>query len=192
MNTLLIHGTYLMRYLIVVVIVLRKNKELKDLVKIVSKKNSKFEDPISNFIEELFVKVDFDASISQLLNLEQVLRNDYFLNSLTDELLNHSKQIIFENYCRTHKKVDVKLFAGKLKVTQDLEVWTNEVLKYSLLNGNYKDGILSMDILYPNIQKVISEKLDSSNHKHKEILEILNKEVPKEANKETMKETPKK
>lgn len=161
------------------------------MVKIVAKKNTKIEDPISKFIELLFVNVDFEASISQLLSLEQVLKNDYFLSSSTDEFMNISKQLIFENYIRTHKKVNVKEFSSKLKVSQELEGWTNEILKNAGLNGTFKDGFLAMDIQYPNYQKVIQEKLESSNLKQKEILEILSKEVTKEV-KEVTKEQPKK
>jgi alcohol dehydrogenase class IV len=74
--------SHLLRYIAVVSIVERKTKEIKELVRMLNKKNTIYRDnAILNFLEELYVNVDIEKSISKLGECEKELKNDYFLNN---------------------------------------------------------------------------------------------------------------
>ena len=51
---------------------------------------------------------------SQTHALAQVLRNDYFLSGWADAFLSEARQLIFETYCRIHRKIDINMLGQKL------------------------------------------------------------------------------
>jgi hypothetical protein len=144
--------SHLLRYIAVVSIVERKTKEVKELVRMLNKKNTIYRDnAILNFLEELYVNVDIDKSISKLEECEKELKNDFFLNSfaglvflvfktLLESFLNNSKQLIFESNCRIYKRTDISKFVEKLKIKQNPEEWVKEVIQKSQLNATISGG----------------------------------------------------
>ena len=82
----MIHTTsrHLLKYLAVVSVLGYKIREIKELIKILNKKNTIFKNnSILSFFEELYVNVDIEKSILKLEDCEKELKSDYFLSSLT-------------------------------------------------------------------------------------------------------------
>ena len=50
-----------------------------DLVKVIQEESYTYRDPITSFIEDLYVKFDFDSAQQKLRECEAVLSTDFFL-----------------------------------------------------------------------------------------------------------------
>ena len=58
----------------------RRNVML-DLVKVIQEESYTYKDPITSFIEDLYVNFDFDSAQQKLQQCEMVLSTDFFLVS---------------------------------------------------------------------------------------------------------------
>ncbi len=45
-----------------------------------------------------------------------MLANDFFLGSISEELLESARQLVFETYARTHQAIDITLLAQRLDI----------------------------------------------------------------------------
>ena len=52
-----------------------------DLVKVIQEESYTYKDPITSFIEDLYVNFDFDSAQQKLQQCEMVLSTDFFLVS---------------------------------------------------------------------------------------------------------------
>ena len=52
---------------------------MKDLIKVIQEESYTYQDPITSFIEDLYVNFDFDGAQQKLRDCETVLVNDFFL-----------------------------------------------------------------------------------------------------------------
>ena len=66
-------------------------------------------DPITQFLEELYRNLDFDAAQTQLEECVHVLAGDYFLSDKAQEFQESCRLLIFETYCRIHKHVKLSM-----------------------------------------------------------------------------------
>ena len=55
---------------------------MKDLIKVIEQEAYEYSDPITEFLEKLFVSFDFDGAQQKLKECEETIDNDYFLASL--------------------------------------------------------------------------------------------------------------
>jgi translation initiation factor 3 subunit E len=62
----------------------RRRNVLKDLVKVLQQENYTYRDPITEFLEDLYVNFDFEAAQVKLRLCERVLENDFFLRYWID------------------------------------------------------------------------------------------------------------
>ena len=58
---------------------------MKDLIKVIQEESYTYQDPITSFIEDLYVNFDFDGAQQKLRDCETVLVNDFFLVSADNE-----------------------------------------------------------------------------------------------------------
>lgn len=125
---------HILRYLTTAVIINKQNRRtmLKDLVKVIQQVTSKFKnnflywcsfrtkkkfylqesyayrDPITEFIEHLYVNFDFDAAQQKLRQCKDVLLNDFFLVAVLDDFIENARLMIFETFCRIHQCISIK------------------------------------------------------------------------------------
>ncbi len=121
LNTIQSSCPHLLRYIATAVITTKKRRtNVKDLglfyfvsyrltftVKIIQQEVYTYKDPITEFLEALFVRFDFDEAQKHLKDCEKVLNNDFFLVSCKDEFLENARLFIFETYCRIHSRIDI-------------------------------------------------------------------------------------
>jgi len=102
-------------------------------VKVIQQEGYTYRDPITEFLEDLYVNFDFEGAQHKLRECEtvriitiknlsktikcvalticplwyQVLINDFFLVSCRDEFIDNARLFIFETYCRIHRCIDI-------------------------------------------------------------------------------------
>lgn len=62
-----------------------------------------YADPVTEFLECLFVRYDFEGAQHKLAECEDVLDGDFFLSALREEFVENARLFIFETYCRIHQ-----------------------------------------------------------------------------------------
>lgn len=81
---------------------------MKDLVKVIQQESYAYRDPITEFIEHLYVNFDFDAAQQKLRQCKDVLLNDFFLVAVLDDFIESARLMIFETFCRIHQCISIK------------------------------------------------------------------------------------
>jgi len=129
---------WVLRYLSTAVIINKAKRSgvMRDLVKVVQQESYTHRDPITSFIEDLYVKFDFDGAQQKLRDCENVLVNDFFLVACLDEFVENSRLMIFETFCRIHQCISIKMLASKLNMTTDeAERWIVNLIRNANLDA---------------------------------------------------------
>ncbi|RWW71887.1 hypothetical protein BHE74_00020334 [Ensete ventricosum] len=120
LNAIQTNAHHLLRYVATAVIVNKRRRNmLKELVKVIQQEQHSYKDPITEFLECLYVNYDFDGAQKKLKECEQVILNDPFLGKrvedsnfatvpLRDEFLENARLFVFETYCRIHRCIDIR------------------------------------------------------------------------------------
>jgi len=77
-------------------------------VKIIQQEAYAYRDPITEFIECLYVHFDFDSAQKKLRDCTTVLQNDFFLVGCADEFMENARLLIFETFCRIHHCIKIE------------------------------------------------------------------------------------
>lgn len=67
-----------------------------------------YKDPVTEFIECLYVNFDFDGAQQKLRDCKTVLMNDFFLVACLDDFIENARLLIFETFCRIHQCISIK------------------------------------------------------------------------------------
>nr|CAG4634718.1 EOG090X0491 [Alona affinis]CAG4637720.1 EOG090X0491 [Chydorus sphaericus] len=129
---------HILRYLTTAVIINKQNRRtmLKDLVKVIQQESYAYRDPITEFIEHLYVNFDFDAAQQKLRQCKDVLLNDFFLVAVLDDFIENARLMIFETFCRIHQCISIKMLAEKLNMTaEDAERWIVNLIRNARLDA---------------------------------------------------------
>jgi translation initiation factor 3 subunit E len=130
--------THLLRYVAALLIL---HKQLQDhrsseLLNKIRQDRFWFSDPITQFLESLYFDIDFDAAQEYLNVCDSVLEADYFLSDLQKEFKDHSRELIFETYCRIHQHINLSMIAEKLGMGQDeAEIWIVKLIQQAKLDA---------------------------------------------------------
>jgi translation initiation factor 3 subunit E len=137
LNTIQTTCPHIMRYLTTAVITNKRRKTvLKDLVKVIQQESYTYRDPITEFLECLYVNFDFDGAQKKLLECEQVLENDFFLVACQEDFIENARLFIFETFCRIHQCLSINMLADKLNMTPDsAERWIVNLIRNARLDA---------------------------------------------------------
>lgn len=137
LNTVQILCPHILRYLAAAVVVNKKKRAcLKDLVKIIQLETDAYRDPVTEFIECLYVNYDFDGAQKKLRECEDVLHNDFFLTACLEEFIESARLLIFEMFCRIHECISISNLAEKLNMhTDDAERWIVNLIRHARLDA---------------------------------------------------------
>lgn len=133
-----INAQHLLRYLAAAVVIHKRRRPhvLKDLIRTIQQEAYEYSDPITQFMEHLFVHYDFESAQQQLNECEKVLENDFFLTACKDEFVESARLFIFETYCRIHQTIDIKLLAERLNMDlESAEKWITNLILNARLNA---------------------------------------------------------
>ncbi|XP_041358424.1 eukaryotic translation initiation factor 3 subunit E-A-like [Gigantopelta aegis] len=129
---------HILRYLTTAVITNkgRRKAVLKDLVKVIQQESYTYRDPITEFVECLYVNFDFDGAQKKLRECETVLVNDFFLTACLDDFIENARLLIFETFCRIHECISINMLAEKLNMTPDeAERWIVNLIRNARLDA---------------------------------------------------------
>ena len=157
---------HVLRYLATAVITnKRKRNVLRDIVKVIRQESYTYKDPITEFLECLYLNFDFETAQAKLKECEKVLDNDFFLVACCDEFLENARLFIFETYCRIHECIDISMLAEKLNMNEEqAERWIVNLVRSThleakidsannqvILNSNTSNMyVLSLSFLFVN------------------------------------------
>merc|ERR1719193_62249 len=142
---------WILRYLATAVVTnktLRRNV-MKDLIKVIQEESYTYRDPITSFIEDLYVNFDFDGAQSKLRDCENVLINDFFLVACLDDFMENSRMMIFETFCRIHECITISMLADKLSMSsEEAEKWIVNLIRNAKLDAKIdsKQGTVVMGV----------------------------------------------
>ncbi|XP_015515761.1 eukaryotic translation initiation factor 3 subunit E [Neodiprion pinetum] len=128
---------HILRYLATAVIINRSRRStLKDLVKVIQQESYTYRDPITEFLEHLYVNFDFDGARQKLQECQTVVFNDFFLIALLNEFVENARLMIFETFCRIHQCISIDMLAEKLNMKADVaECWIVNLIRNARLDA---------------------------------------------------------
>ncbi|ERN00527.1 hypothetical protein AMTRI_Chr07g77760 [Amborella trichopoda] len=172
LNAIQTNAHHLLRYVATAVIVnKRKRHMLKELIKVIQQEQYTYKDPITEFLECLYINYDFEGAQQKLRECEDVILNDPFLGKqvqeanfvtvpLRDEFLENARLFIFETYCRIHQCIDIRMLAEKLNMSDDeAERWIVNLVRNAKLDAKIdsKSGTVVMSTNHVNVYEQIIE-----------------------------------
>eukprot|EP00013_Stygamoeba_regulata_P024750 CAMPEP_0177658294 /NCGR_PEP_ID=MMETSP0447-20121125/16722_1 /TAXON_ID=0 /ORGANISM="Stygamoeba regulata, Strain BSH-02190019" /LENGTH=471 /DNA_ID=CAMNT_0019162867 /DNA_START=13 /DNA_END=1428 /DNA_ORIENTATION=+ len=153
---------HILRYLSAAVITNRRRRNvLKDLVRAIETEAHTYRDPVTEFLECLYSRCDFDAAQLKLRECEKVLDNDFFLVACKDEFLENARLCIFETYCRIHSCIDIGMLAAKLDLEQEAaEHWIVNLIRNAHLDAKIDSAAnqVVLGTLTPSVYQLCIEK----------------------------------
>lgn len=156
---------HILRYLATAVIINRgRRSALKDLIKVIQQESYTYRDPITEFLEDLYVNFDFDGARQKLQDCQTVLFNDFFLISCLEEFVENARLMIFETFCRIHQCISIGMLAEKLNMNPDeAECWIVNLIRNARLDAKIdsKLGHVVMGAQPLSPYQQLIEKIDS-------------------------------
>ncbi|KAJ3196181.1 Eukaryotic translation initiation factor 3 subunit E [Irineochytrium annulatum] len=122
---------WILRYLTTAVIINKRRRSvLKDLIKIIEQESVSYKDPVTEFIECLYINFDFDGAQKKLQECDAILSNDFFLVATRTDFIENARLFIFETYCRIHQCIDIKGLSEKLNLDEvEGEKWIVNLIR---------------------------------------------------------------
>eukprot|EP01116_Phalansterium_solitarium_P003557 TRINITY_DN14378_c0_g1_i1.p1 TRINITY_DN14378_c0_g1~~TRINITY_DN14378_c0_g1_i1.p1 ORF type:complete len:479 (-),score=131.36 TRINITY_DN14378_c0_g1_i1:279-1634(-) len=170
---------HVLRYLTTAVIINKKRRNiLKDLVKVIQQEAYTYRDPITEFLEALYVNFDFEEAHIKLRQCDQVLQSDFFLVATRNDFIENARLYIFETYCRIHQKIDITMLAEKLGMeVAEAERWIVNLIRNARLDAKIdsKDNHVIMGTQYPSVYQKVIEKTKGLSFRSYQLATNLNK-----------------
>lgn len=163
LNALQTDAQHLLRYLAVAVVInKRKRSMLKELIKVIQQESYEYSDPVTDFLSNLFVKYDFDGAQQSLKECEKLLETDFFLAACKEEFVENARMFIFQEFCRIHQTIDLKMLSEKLGMDlQAAELWIANLIRNARLNAKIDNqaGTVVMKQSYSSPYDQVVEKM---------------------------------
>ncbi|KAF9583379.1 eukaryotic translation initiation factor 3 subunit E [Lunasporangiospora selenospora] len=161
-NTIQTSCPWILRYLTAAVITNRRRKNLlKDLVKIIEQESYQYRDPVTEFVEALYVNFDFDLAKQKLVECEEVLENDFFLVAVQEDFIQNARCFISETYCRIHQKIDISELSQTLNMSKEEgEKWIVNLIRDTRVDAkiDYQENTVVMNTNPTSVYQQIIEK----------------------------------
>jgi translation initiation factor 3 subunit E len=129
---------WILRYLATAVVINKSSRRnvMLDLVKVIQEESYTYKDPITSFIEDLYVNFDFDGAQQKLRECETVLATDFFLVACLQDFIENSRLMIFETFCRIHQCISISMLAEKLNMKpNEAERWIVNLIRQAKLDA---------------------------------------------------------
>eukprot|EP00271_Cylindrocystis_brebissonii_P008730 TRINITY_DN23211_c0_g1_i1.p1 TRINITY_DN23211_c0_g1~~TRINITY_DN23211_c0_g1_i1.p1 ORF type:complete len:438 (-),score=118.06 TRINITY_DN23211_c0_g1_i1:583-1896(-) len=177
LNAIQTNARHLLRYLAHAVVSNKRRRNLlKDLARVIQQENYAFQDPLTEFVECLYVNFDLEGAQQKLRDCEEALEKDFFLGKqvaessgvknyttmpFRDEFLESGRMAVFETYCRIHQVANISTLAEKLDMTPDAaERWIVGLIRNQKLEAKVdaKAGTVVMLQQHPSTYETIIER----------------------------------
>jgi len=133
LNTIQTMCPWVLRYLATAVITHKRRRQaLKEVVRVIQQESYTYRDPVTEFVECLYVNFDFDKAQEKLRECATVLSNDFFLVACLDDFMDNARLFIFETFCRIHQCISIDKLANKLNMSaEEAERWIVDLIRKS-------------------------------------------------------------
>ncbi|GLG97985.1 hypothetical protein R5R35_000621 [Gryllus longicercus] len=172
---------HILRYLATAVIVNRNRRSaLKDLVKVIQQESYTYRDPITEFLEHLYVNFDFDGARQKLHECQTVIFNDFFLIACLDEFIDNARLMIFETFCRIHQCISIAMLAEKLNMNQEeAECWIVNLIRSARLDAkiDLKLGHVVMGTQPLSPYQQLVEKIDTLSGRSEDLQHLIERKL---------------
>jgi translation initiation factor 3 subunit E len=163
LNAMQTNCPHVLRYLTTAVIINKHRRNvLKDLVKVIQQETYNYSDPITEFVQCLYVNFDFEGAQGMLQKCEDTLKRDFFLVGTLDDFLEDARKTIFETYCRIHQVIDISMLASKLNMEgNEAEKWVVNLIRNARMDAKI-DSQANQVIMGVTVPSVYEQVMDST------------------------------
>ncbi|OSD07633.1 eukaryotic translation initiation factor 3 subunit 6 [Trametes coccinea BRFM310] len=149
LNTIQTSCPWILRYLATAAILSRKSASgalssrvrhsIREIVKVIQMEEYQYQDPVTQFLKELYVEFDFEAAQKELSKAETVVANDFFLCDFRDDFMDNARYLISEAYCRIHQRIDIGDLSERLNLSRDEgEKWIVNLIRETRMGADAK------------------------------------------------------
>mmetsp|Transcript_8442 Transcript_8442/g.16580 ORF Transcript_8442/g.16580 Transcript_8442/m.16580 type:complete len:458 (-) Transcript_8442:147-1520(-) len=188
-NAVQIRCPYILRYIIAAVMIsYDQNKvHLKQVIDLIEMERDHYRDPFTEFVRMLLIDYDFEAAHKELVECEKAFEVDFFLckPALREKFLASSRHLMFELYCRTHKRIDISTLAKRLNLDEkDTDKALVDLIRSAPFEGkiNSKKNLLVVATEYPSIYQKVIDKTKGLAHRTQQIADAINKKMQMKLN----------
>ena len=108
----------------------RKHQQvLKDLVKVIHQDSYTYKDPITEFVECLYVNFGLDGGQKKLRQCKCVLVNDFLLVDCIEDVIENAHLFIFEPSCCIHQCISITM------TPEEAERWIVNLIRNGRLDA---------------------------------------------------------
>ncbi|KAG0746440.1 hypothetical protein G6F57_000510 [Rhizopus arrhizus] len=161
-NTIQTSCPWILRYLATAVVTNKRRKhQMKELVKVIEQEAYEYKDPVTEFVEALFVRFDFEGAQKKLKECEGVLMNDFFLAATQEDFMESARQYISETYCRIHQKIDIKEMSQRLNLSQEEgEKWIVNLIRDTRVDAkiDFEENTVIMNTPITSVYQQVIER----------------------------------
>lgn len=163
LNAIQTNCPHVLRYLTAAVITNKRRRNVvKDLVKVIQQETYNYSDPITEFVQCLYVNFDFEGAQGMLQACEDTLKKDFFLYTLLEDFLEDARMTIFETYCRIHQVIDIALLASKLNMERsEAEKWVVNLIRNARMDAKI-DSQANQVIMGMTVPSVYDQVVEST------------------------------
>lgn len=165
LNTIQTNCPHILRYLTTAVITNKRRRNvIKELVKVIQQESYAYSDPITEFVQCLYVNFDFEGAQDMLQKCEDTLKRDFFLSNMLEDFLEDARRTIFETYCRIHQVIDIGMLADKLNMDkEEAEKWVVNLIRHASLDAKI-DSQANQVVMGLSVPSVYEQVVDSTKN----------------------------
>ena len=110
------------------------------------------------------------------------MENDFFLVACLEEFIENARLFIFENYCKVHPRISIKMLGEKLNLDEEkAEVWIVNLIRNARLDAKIdsQEGVVIMGTQIQSIYHQVIEKTSRLSNRSMDLANsLLNKRAP--------------
>lgn len=135
---------WLLRYYAAAIILspIRRRSHLREVLLQISLTSYLYSDSITLFLVSLFENFDFDEAQNKLIECQELIKYDFFLQIFMKRFIKESRVLICEMYCTINRRIDLHMLAEKLQFTEEeAERWMVDMIR----GNNVSEGGSTLD-----------------------------------------------
>ncbi|RUP51363.1 eIF3 subunit 6 N terminal domain-containing protein, partial [Jimgerdemannia flammicorona] len=186
LNTIQTSCPWILRYLTTAVVTNKRRKSyMKELVKVLQQESYEYRDPITEFVEALYVAFDFEGAQRKLKECQEVLGNDFFLVAAQEDFMENARQFISETYCRIHQKIDIRELSQTLNLNQEEgEKWIVNLIRDTRVDAkiDFEENTVIMNTPITSIYQNVIERTKGLSFRSQVLASTIEKREAAAAN----------
>ncbi|XP_046993599.1 eukaryotic translation initiation factor 3 subunit E [Schistocerca americana] len=171
---------HILRYLAAAIIITKNQRSLKELVRVIQQESYTYRDPVTEFLEHLYVNFDFEGARQKLHECQTVLFNDFFLTACLTDFVENARLMIFETFCRIHRCISIGMLAEKLNMNpEEAECWIVNLIRSADLDAKIDSKLGHVVMGTPPLSpyQQLIEKIDTLSVKSETLQNLVERKL---------------